>query len=129
MSVESVSEWARRARRGSPRASRQPVPLESEPAAAPASMLPRPLPWRVCTTCGSVDCVKTHTPGNIIFEVGLWLRVLLPGFVYSMWRRNGRKTVCGACGSATLVGALTPTGRRTLADKARTASGHPRVVH
>jgi hypothetical protein len=37
----------------------------------------------ICATCGSVMTPKTHTPGNILVELILWLMLLIPGIIYS----------------------------------------------
>ncbi|MEA2162162.1 MAG: hypothetical protein QOK37_289 [Thermoanaerobaculia bacterium] len=72
-------------------------------------------PRLVCSNCGSVDRIKTDTPGSILIELVLWIAFIIPGLVYSFWRLSARKKVCAACGSANLVPADTPAGRRLIA--------------
>jgi hypothetical protein len=74
-----------------------------------------PSPRFVCSNCGSVDDVKSYTPGSILIELVLWIAFIIPGLVYSFWRLSARKEVCAACGSANLVPADTPAGRRLIA--------------
>lgn len=72
----------------------------------------------VCTTCGHHGPTRRETRGSIWLEVVLWLLLIVPGLVYSVWRMTTRRQVCAACGATTLVPADTPTGRRMLqADK------------
>lgn len=34
-----------------------------------------------------------------LLEVVLWLCLLLPGVIYSLWRLSARRRVCAACGA------------------------------
>jgi|GEM_PF-1908842 len=55
-----------------------------------------------CTSCGFI----TSTPlqkGQKWLEIVLWLLYILPGLVYSIWRRNGGGTVCPNCKHETLI--------------------------
>lgn len=64
----------------------------------------------VCQTCEEVGQVRTEMPGNSVVELLLYLFYLVPGIIYSVWRRQGKKQVCGACGSDRLVAAKTRAG-------------------
>ena len=66
----------------------------------------------VCTKCGSVDKTKSFTPGSILLEIVAWCLLIVPGVLYSFWRLSARKRVCAVCGSAELVPADSPVGRR-----------------
>lgn len=66
----------------------------------------------VCTQCGSIDSVKKITPGSFAIEIVLWLCFLIPGLIYSLWRLAARRKGCGVCGSAALVPAASPMGRK-----------------
>lgn len=55
-----------------------------------------------CTQC------HTHTntakmKGNGWIELLLYLFYILPGVIYSVWRRSGKPNSCPTCGHATLV--------------------------
>jgi hypothetical protein len=55
-----------------------------------------------CNSCTNF----TETPikkGNGIIEIVLWLCYLLPGLIYSIWRRSGVANVCPTCKVAGLV--------------------------
>lgn len=68
----------------------------------------------ICPQCGTLGDTKTHTPGSILIELVLWICLIIPGLVYSIWRHSARKQVCRACGNAQLVPVGTPTGQRLL---------------
>jgi hypothetical protein len=70
----------------------------------------------VCSNCGSVDRIKTDTPGSILIELVLLIPFIIPGLVYSIWRSSARRKICAACGSSLLVPADTPAGRRLIRD-------------
>lgn len=58
---------------------------------------------RICTGCGTVARPKTETPGSMAIEVVLWLCLIVPGVVYSLWRISARRPVCAMCGSQALL--------------------------
>lgn len=74
----------------------------------------------ICATCGTIGTSKTFTPGNCALEVLLWLCLLLPGFLYSVWRLSSRQQVCRACGASGLVPASSPRGKQLQAEFAKT---------
>lgn len=70
----------------------------------------------ICTTCGAqTDMPHTKTRGLFAVEVVLWLAFVIPGLLYSLWRQSTRQKVCPTCGSATLIVANTPDGRKLAA--------------
>lgn len=67
----------------------------------------------ICTTCGAqTDMPQSTARGSFVIEVVLWLAFVIPGLLYSLWRQSTRRKVCPACGSATLILASTPDGRK-----------------
>ncbi len=67
----------------------------------------------ICTTCGAqTDMPQSKASGSFVVEIILWLALIIPGLLYSLWRQSTRKKVCPACGSATLILANTPDGRK-----------------
>lgn len=98
-----------------------PVPVSSQHAAAPQSVPPimssagaLPANTAVCKNCELVGQVQVQVPGNKWVELALYFFWIAPGVIYSIWRRNNKRQVCGACGSDQLVAASTPAGRRIL---------------
>lgn len=72
----------------------------------------------ICTACGTVDRTTKAVPGSVAIELVLWLFLILPGVIYTLWRSSSAKQVCGQCGSAQLVPAGSPVGRKLLEDTA-----------
>lgn len=56
-----------------------------------------------CSSCGTIELPKVHTPGSFGVEVLGWLFFIVPGVLYSMWRLSARKQVCAGCGATTLL--------------------------
>lgn len=74
-------------------------------------------PSLVCTSCGHSGPARIRTRGSIWIEVVLWLCLIVPGLVYSIWRLTTRGNACAMCGAATLVPAQSPVGRKILAEQ------------
>lgn len=55
-----------------------------------------------CNSCGK----NTNAPlykGTTWLEIILWILYIIPGLVYSIWRRSGGPTVCPFCKNETLI--------------------------
>jgi len=50
-----------------------------------------------CPNCKYQGEGKTNTPGSIVIEIILWLCLLIPGLIYSIWRLTARKVICPKC--------------------------------
>lgn len=72
-----------------------------------------------CTSCGSQGEGRTRTRGSFLIEIVLWLCLIVPGLIYSIWRMTTKARVCEACGASTLVPADSP-----MAMKMRRELGH-----
>lgn len=73
-----------------------------------------------CTTCGHEGKTRTVTRGSIAIEIVLWLCLLVPGLIYSIWRLSSKTEACSSCGATTLVPATSPVAvkmRKDLAAK------------
>ncbi len=81
----------------------------------------------VCSRCGHVGEPVSSTPGSMAIELVLWLCLLLPGLVYSLWRLSRRHPVCAKCGSADLLPLDTPRGRELAGPLAPAATVPPPV--
>lgn len=55
------------------------------------------------------------TPGSFAVELLLWLCLLVPGLVYSLWRLSARRDVCAKCGAGQLLPLDTPKGAQIAA--------------
>lgn len=69
----------------------------------------------VCTTCGHNGPTRVLTRGSLLIEIALWLCIVVPGLIYSIWRLTSRAPACSSCGAVTLVPADSPIGRKLLA--------------
>lgn len=66
----------------------------------------------ICTQCGSIGTPKRTPRGSMLVEIGLWLCLLVPGLIYSLWRVGSKQPTCRQCGSANCMIPLdTPRGR------------------
>ena len=73
----------------------------------------------LCKNCGATGNTKMQRRGSPKPELLLWLCLLLPGLVYSVWRWMNTYKTCVSCGRKKLV-KVTPlqaTGSRRLSDQ------------
>lgn len=68
----------------------------------------------LCASCGSQDTPKRVTRGSFLIEVFLWLCLLVPGIVYSLWRLTSKRSVCRACGQENLIPLTSPMAQSIL---------------
>lgn len=70
----------------------------------------------LCTSCGSqVGRPKKLTKGSFLIEIVLWIMIILPGLLYSIWRLTSKQTVCPQCLQPTLIPIDSPIARATMA--------------
>ena len=74
----------------------------------------------VCSTCGFIGTPKQHTKGSIAIEILLWVMLILPGLIYSIWRLTSRQDVCPKCRNATMIPTDTPVGQKLAAETKKT---------
>jgi hypothetical protein len=70
----------------------------------------------ICNACGQLGKPDEKLKGNFAIEFILWWFFIVPGIIYSYWRRNDKDKVCASCGNKTLIPANTPMGKKLLAD-------------
>jgi len=68
----------------------------------------------ICLTCGYVGKPITKTKGGCLIELTLWLFMILPGILYSLWRLTSKEKVCPSCEKATMIPTTTPKGKELL---------------
>lgn len=68
----------------------------------------------VCTSCGYVGEPKTITKGSMAVELVLWLLLIVPGLIYSVWRLTSRHEGCPSCGQTALIPVESPMGKKFL---------------
>jgi hypothetical protein len=73
----------------------------------------------VCLTCGTIGISKIVTKGHGLIEillwflgVMLWLFLLVPAIIYSIWRRTACKQTCMKCGSEKIIPLDSPIGKQ-----------------
>lgn len=67
-----------------------------------------------CPNCGTVGRPRTRVKGSFWIEVVLWLFLLLPGLLYSIWRLTSKEWVCPSCGAPNMIPADSPKARAAL---------------
>lgn len=73
-----------------------------------------------CTSCGHQGKTRYGTRGSLLIEIVLWLCLIVPGLIYSIWRHSTKRPVCRACGADTIIPPQSPLAikmRRDLAPK------------
>jgi hypothetical protein len=68
----------------------------------------------VCTACGHVGTPVRITKGSIWIEILLWLCLLLPGLIYSIWRISSRYDACRSCGLTAIIPRNSPMGQKFI---------------
>jgi ssDNA-binding Zn-finger/Zn-ribbon topoisomerase 1 len=68
-----------------------------------------------CPACGSVNDGRRHVPGSILIELVLWICLLIPGLIYSIWRHAASTKACSVCKTVGLIPVNSPRARRELA--------------
>lgn len=69
-----------------------------------------------CVNCGHEGEAKRNTRGSFAIEIVLWLLLIVPGVIYSLWRLSTRKNVCASCGADRLVPPASPVARKMRAE-------------
>ena len=68
----------------------------------------------ICSDCGSSGKPEKITKGSFLIELLLWLFLLLPGIVYTLWRKSSQFKGCHICGSKNIVLIDTPRGKELI---------------
>jgi hypothetical protein len=71
----------------------------------------------ICRKCGQIGPHELNKKGKLSTEIILWLLFILPGLIYSVWRRTGRYFACRACGTHHIVPLDSELGREVLKGK------------
>ena len=68
-----------------------------------------------CPHCGTVDFPSFRKDGSTIVEVLLWLCGILPGIIYTLWRKSTVRCVCPKCDNTGTIPADSPVAKAALA--------------
>jgi len=66
----------------------------------------------ICKRCGYAGSVKKAKKGSVLIEILLWCVMIVPGLIYSVWRRSNRPLVCPKCHSNDVIPADSPIGQQ-----------------
>ena len=73
----------------------------------------------LCTTCGNTGTPKTVVHGSLAAEIILWVFLLIPGLIYSIWRLTSKEKVCPKCGRPNMIPLDSPIARKMVYDQAK----------
>ena len=68
----------------------------------------------ICTNCGFRGKAKRITKGSILIEIVLWIMLLVPGLIYSIWRLASRYNGCPQCGAGNMIPIDSPKGHKLV---------------
>lgn len=71
----------------------------------------------ICPDCGAIGRAERKIRGSAAIERLLWYTLLLPGPLYSYWRRSGDKFECASCKSTFVVPLDSKLGEVMLKNK------------
>lgn len=77
---------------------------------------------KYCLDCGFVGQPEQNTPGTFPIEMSLWLFFVVPGVIYSIWRRSARYQGCPKCGNKHIVPTDSSVAQAALARLSPTRS-------
>ena len=72
---------------------------------------------RFCPSCGHVGPGRSRMRGSLALELLLYLFLIVPGLIYSLWRHSSKAPICELCGLPGVIPADSPRARAVL--------GHP----
>jgi len=64
-----------------------------------------------CTRCGSTGIPRGYTKGSFGVELLLWLCMILPGVLYSVWRLTSKYKGCPSCKAEGMIPADSPMAK------------------
>ncbi len=70
--------------------------------------------YLLCLNCGTQGKPKLKTKGSIFTEILLWLFLIIPGLIYSIWRLSSRSEVCPSCGAPNMIPLDSPKAQEIL---------------
>ena len=79
-------------------------------------MDPQNAPLKVCPSCGYKGKVWAKNRGSIGIEIVLWLFLLIPGIIYSIWRSGGKISKCPNCGNENMIPVDSPRAKQLIDD-------------
>lgn len=68
----------------------------------------------VCMECGCQRDPVDAKRGLLVIEIFMWFLYILPGVIYSIWRRVRKQSVCPKCGNPSVVLTSSPRAREMM---------------
>lgn len=62
----------------------------------------------ICTTCNYSGIFKKTNKGSFLLEIFLWFLYIIPGLIYSIYRRSNRRRQCPNCLNFTIIPTNSP---------------------
>lgn len=76
--------------------------------------IPLNLDTLFCPNCGEKAAPHVTRKGHIVIELILWLAAIIPGLIYSIWRRSNRKQQCPSCNAPNMIPLGSPRAKQML---------------
>lgn len=71
----------------------------------------------LCPNCLNQSKPKTKIRGSILIEIILWLCLIIPGLIYSLWRSGSRYKVCPSCNATGMIPLGSPRAKQLLSSR------------
>ena len=71
---------------------------------------------KICPACGYKGKAVLKLKGHVSVEIILWILLVIPGFIYSIWRHSAPRYGCPKCTSDKMFPLYTPEGQK-IAEK------------
>lgn len=85
----------------------------------------------ICAHCGFMGSPVRVNRGHIYIEIFMWFCLVVPGVIYSVWRRIRKKGVCPECLNPEMISIYSQKARRMMAlaniDRVAKKTGKPKV--
>ena len=69
---------------------------------------------KYCPSCGTVGTPQFRKSGSTVVEILLWLFVVVPGIVYSIWRASTKRWACPKCEASGMIPLDSPKAKTAL---------------
>jgi len=71
-----------------------------------------------CPNCGTQGKPKLKTKGSFFIEIILWICLIVPGLIYTIWRHTTHYQACRSCGAANMIPLDSPKAQEVLSGAA-----------
>jgi hypothetical protein len=68
----------------------------------------------ICPNCGFEGRPKRVIKGSIFVELILWIFLIIPGVIYSIWRLSSRYDACPKCAAPHMIPLDSPRGKKLI---------------